>query len=73
MLTPKDNGPESTESIFDIQCKQCIKDDTSCIVLFEKKLGEVRKCCRHCDKKKIKCICLTHVEAVILHAEVALK
>jgi hypothetical protein len=72
-LTPEDDASGSTKHLFGIQCKQCIKDDVLCIVMLGKKLGEVRKCCRHCEVKKTKYVHLTEEEAAALLAEVTLK
>ncbi|KAG1766643.1 hypothetical protein EDD22DRAFT_950411 [Suillus occidentalis] len=63
LLTPKDDALRSTERLFGIRCKQCIKDDASCIVILRKKLGE----------KKIWCTHLTEQEAAALLAEVTIK
>ncbi|KIK34150.1 hypothetical protein CY34DRAFT_17920 [Suillus luteus UH-Slu-Lm8-n1] len=73
MLMPEDDASGSTECLFGIRCKQCIKDDASCIIMLGKKLCEVRKCCRCYDMKKTKCVHLMEEEAATLLVEVTLK
>ncbi|KAG1734013.1 hypothetical protein EDD22DRAFT_852537 [Suillus occidentalis] len=40
LSTPEDDALGSTEHLFGIQCKQCIKDDALCIVILGKKLEQ---------------------------------
>ncbi|KAG1882114.1 hypothetical protein F4604DRAFT_1678548 [Suillus subluteus] len=61
-LQPADSASEdnaldkdaSSMHLFGVQCQRCIKDDIPCMVVLGKKMGEIRKCCRRCDEKKMK-------------------
>ncbi|KAG1837175.1 hypothetical protein DFJ58DRAFT_734528 [Suillus subalutaceus] len=63
----------STVRLFGMQCEGCIKHNIPCKVVLSKKMGEIWKCCRNCDEKKMKCICPTPEEARVLQLAVDLK
>ncbi|KAG1849742.1 hypothetical protein F4604DRAFT_1934769 [Suillus subluteus] len=74
--TSEDDAPAEQKSsvcLFGTQCKGCIKHDIPCEVVLGKKKGEIRRCCRNCDKKKTKCIRPTPEEARVLLLAVDLK
>ncbi|KAG1771390.1 hypothetical protein EV702DRAFT_1201999 [Suillus placidus] len=67
-----DEVPEPVR-LFGVQCERFIKDSIPCLVILGKKLGEVWKCCRNCDKKKTKCIRPSPEQDQLLCAAIALK
>ncbi|KIK32367.1 hypothetical protein CY34DRAFT_19100 [Suillus luteus UH-Slu-Lm8-n1] len=71
-FTPEEGS--SAQRLFSIPCKMCIKSESPCVVLpNKKKRDDTNNSCRHCSIKKIRCDRPSPEKMEVLLAEVALK